>query len=194
MKDLSDDIANLLPQTQCRQCGFDGCAEYAKAIFLGKAPINRCATGGEKTIRRIASLLKVEPIALDPEYGKEMPLALARINPDRCIGCRICANACPVSAITGLPKHLFAVIEEGCTGCALCVRACPVDAIDLYEPGREWTLEDAQKAKAAYKATLSRVKKEKDEETKRLEKAALNKSELIKSVLARLKDKTAAHE
>ncbi|HBN73873.1 MAG TPA: hypothetical protein DD376_03870, partial [Sutterella sp.] len=30
-------IERILPQTQCRQCGFDGCAEYAKAMALGKA-------------------------------------------------------------------------------------------------------------------------------------------------------------
>lgn len=194
MKDLTKEIAQLLPQTQCRQCGFDGCAQYAKAIALDQAKINRCATGGEKTIRRLADLLKIKPIALDPEYGKEMPLALARINPERCIGCRICANVCPVCAITGLPKHLFAVIEGQCTGCALCIRACPVDAIELFEPGRAWTEKDAQKAKAAYEASCARHQKEKAEEVKRLEKAALNKSELLKSVMARVKEKSAIHE
>ncbi|HBN73872.1 MAG TPA: electron transport complex subunit RsxB, partial [Sutterella sp.] len=28
-----------------------------------------------------------------------MPLALARIRSDQCIGCRICADICPVSAV-----------------------------------------------------------------------------------------------
>ncbi len=194
MKDLTEEISNLLPQTQCRQCGFDGCAKYAKAIASGQANINRCATGGTKTIGRIAALLKVKPVALDPEYGKEMPLALARINPNRCIGCRICANVCPVSAITGLPKHLFAVMESDCTGCALCVTACPVDAIDLFEPGREWSAADAKRAKSAYEATCERQRKEKAEEVKRLEKAALNKAALLKSVMARVKSKGSTHE
>lgn len=36
-------IDDLLPQTECRQCGFDGCAAYAQAVADGLAPINRCA-------------------------------------------------------------------------------------------------------------------------------------------------------
>jgi len=41
-------IDDLLPQTECRQCGFDGCAAYAQAVADGLAPINRCAPGGAR--------------------------------------------------------------------------------------------------------------------------------------------------
>ena len=49
-------IDDLLPQTECRQCGFDGCAAYAEAIASGAAPINRCAPGGARGIRRLEAL------------------------------------------------------------------------------------------------------------------------------------------
>ena len=42
-------IDDLLPQTQCRQCGFDGCLAYARAIVEDGVAINRCAPGGAAT-------------------------------------------------------------------------------------------------------------------------------------------------
>ena len=181
----SETLEYLLPQTQCRQCGFDGCAKYAEAIARKKAPINRCAPGGKKTIARLAKALGVIPIALDPEYGREMPLALARIDPNLCIGCRSCADICPVSAVTGMPKNLFAVIESACTGCALCVPACPMDCIELFEPGRPWTDEDAERARLAHKAAVERKAREKAQLQENARKAVLTKKDLIAEALAR---------
>ncbi|HRK57912.1 MAG TPA: (Fe-S)-binding protein, partial [Burkholderiaceae bacterium] len=42
MDDLARRIDALLPQTQCTQCGYDGCLPYAKAIARGQAAINQC--------------------------------------------------------------------------------------------------------------------------------------------------------
>ena len=67
-----EDVEALLPQTQCRQCGFTRCRAYAEAIAAKEAPINRCPTGGARTIGRLADLLGIEPPPLDPEYGREM--------------------------------------------------------------------------------------------------------------------------
>ena len=141
-------VEDLLPQTQCRQCGFPGCRAYAEAIAAGEALINRCPTGGARTIGRLAELLGTAPLPLDPEYGREMPFAVARVKAEGCIGCGWCEDACPVDAITGVPKHLYAVLEADCTGCGLCVPACPMDTIEFVEPGRSWTDEDARRAKA----------------------------------------------
>lgn len=35
-------IDRLLPQTQCRECGYDGCLPYAQAVATGEA-YNLCA-------------------------------------------------------------------------------------------------------------------------------------------------------
>ncbi len=156
MNTLLENIENLLPQTQCRQCGFAGCHAYAQAMVSGQAPINRCAPGGAKGIAKLAAALSVPVIDLDPEYGQEMPFAVARIDARRCIGCHLCAAACPVDVITGTPKHLFAVIETACTGCALCVPACPMDCITLHETGDAWTEQKAAAAKVAFEATKKR--------------------------------------
>ncbi len=159
----------VLPQTQCRQCGFEGCAFYAKAIAEGRAPVNRCAPGGREGILRICAVTGDEPLALDPDYGREVPFALARVRARDCIGCGWCVRACPFDAIAGAPKHLYGVIGPRCTGCALCAPACPVDAIDFVETGAPWTLEDARRAKGFFEETRSRRENRKIREEARLE-------------------------
>ena len=135
-------IDDLLPQTECRQCGFDGCAAYAQAVADGLAPINRCAPGGARGIAELAKATGLPVVALDPEYGTEMPFARAQIRAEECIGCSWCVRACPTDAIGGSPKHLHAVLEARCT--------------DFVEVGREWTREDARKAKRHHEEAWSR--------------------------------------
>ena len=125
------DIDDLLPQTQCGQCGHPGCRPYAEAIADGQ-PINRCPPGGQATIDALAQLLGVESLALDPEHGTEnSEISVAYIREDECIGCTKCIQACPVDAIVGAPKLMHTVIVDQCTGCDLCVEPCPVDCIDM---------------------------------------------------------------
>lgn len=126
-----DQVNDLLPQTQCGQCGFPGCKPYAEAIADGEK-INKCPPGGESTIQALADLLGVEPEPLDAEHGaeKDVPM-VAYIREDECIGCTKCIQACPVDAILGAAKQMHTVIADECTGCDLCVEPCPVDCIDM---------------------------------------------------------------
>ena len=113
-----DTIDELLPQTQCGQCGFPGCRPYAQSIADGDA-INKCPPGGQTTINAIAKLLDITAVPI------------AYIREDECIGCTKCIQACPVDAILGSAKLMHTVIEKECTGCDLCVDPCPVDCIDM---------------------------------------------------------------
>ena len=128
---VAERIDALLPQTQCGQCDFPGCRPYAAAIAKGTAPINRCAPGGEATVRAIADLLEVEPVALASGHDTADHPVVALIDEATCIGCTKCLLACPVDAIVGAAKYLHTVIASECTGCELCLPPCPVDCIDL---------------------------------------------------------------
>jgi len=128
-----DRIDALLPQTQCGQCSFPGCRPYAEAIANEEADINQCPPGGEAGIRALADLLGREAKPLNPENGEEKPKTVVVIDEQRCIGCTLCIQACPVDAIVGAAKLMHTVIESECTGCDLCLPPCPVDCIDIIE-------------------------------------------------------------
>ena len=128
-------IDAVLPQTQCRQCGFDGCRPYAEAIARGEA-INRCPPGGEHLVRKLARLTRRPVLPLDTTRGAHKPPQLAVIDEARCIGCTLCIQACPVDAIVGAPKLMHTVLADACTGCELCLPPCPVDCIDLVPAAR----------------------------------------------------------
>lgn len=178
-------IEAILPQTQCRQCGFDGCAQYARAIASGAAPINRCAPGGQAGVRALAQATGQEPCALDADYGSELPFAVARIEAHTCIGCALCAAACPVLSITGVPKHLFAVLEDDCTGCGLCVCACPVGCIAMHEVPRSWTRTDADRARAQYAAAQAVRARARAQRTAHIDQASARKADVLAAVLGR---------
>jgi electron transport complex protein RnfB len=167
-------IDALLPQTQCRKCGYDGCRPYAEAIAAGTADINRCPPGGDTGIRELAALLGVEPLPLDAECGAAGPRTVAVIDEAHCIGCTLCIQACPVDAIAGAAKLMHTIIRDLCTGCDLCIPPCPVDCITLVvrDPAPDAAMLDkeAQQARMRYEARLRRL------ERRRSEKASAHRS------------------
>ncbi len=126
---LVEQIDDILPQTQCGQCGYPGCRPYAEAIANGDE-INKCPPGGEATIKKLAELMGVEAKPLNSAQEPAIK-RVAFIREDECIGCTKCIQACPVDAILGASKMMHTVIAEECTGCDLCVEPCPVDCIDM---------------------------------------------------------------
>ena len=134
---LIDRVNELLPQTQCAQCGYPGCRPYAEAIVNLQAPINQCPPGAEQTIDNLASLLAQQALPLDTSLAITKPEQIARINEPACIGCTLCIQACPVDAIVGATRLMHTVLTDNCTGCELCLPPCPVDCIELIqvEPG-----------------------------------------------------------
>jgi electron transport complex protein RnfB len=164
---LSTSIDALLPQTQCRQCGYRGCRPYADAVARGSADINRCPPGGEATVEKIARLTVTSAKPLDPACGSPQPPAVALIDEATCIGCTLCIQACPVDAITGASKLMHAVIAAECTGCALCIPSCPVDCISMAETGENAASEErrrrAQHFRARHAARTVRLEHERAE-------------------------------
>jgi Na+-translocating ferredoxin:NAD+ oxidoreductase subunit B len=185
---LIAEIDAILPQTQCRQCGFPGCKPYATAIVEGRADINQCPPGGEQGIRKLAELLGVSPIPPNTAHGVSKPKAVALIDEQVCIGCTLCISACPVDAIVGAAKQMHTVIAAECTGCELCIVPCPVDCISMIPPGKRISsagakphvaIDDlllhqdenrkaADRARARYQFRLQRLEREKQEQDEKL--------------------------
>lgn len=165
-KTLADRIEDLLPQTQCTKCGYEGCRPYAEAIAAGTAGYDQCPPGGAEGVVRLATLLGKPVIPLNPEHGVERPRPVALIDEQLCIGCTLCMQACPVDAIVGAPKQMHTIVAELCTGCDLCVPPCPVDCIAMIPVTGEqtgwdaWSQQQADAARARHDARLARQKRE----------------------------------
>ena len=147
-------IDRLLPQVQCRKCGFDGCAPYAEAISRGEAPINRCPPGGEATIVALATLLNRPMLPLDASLPDHVPDRIAVIDEAACIGCTLCIKACPTDAILGAAKRMHAVLTAECSGCELCLPPCPVDCITMEADPRPGDAASRARRAVLYRARV----------------------------------------
>ncbi|PYE19042.1 electron transport complex protein RnfB [Paraburkholderia silvatlantica] len=161
-KTLADRIEDLLPQTQCTKCGYDGCRPYAEAVAAGTANYNQCPPGGLEGVKRLATRLGKPVIPINPDNGVERPRPVAFIDEQLCIGCTLCMQACPVDAIVGAPKQMHTIVKDQCTGCDLCVAPCPVDCIAMIPVTGEatgwdaWTQQQADEARVRHDRRTAR--------------------------------------
>ncbi len=172
---LVERVDALLPQTQCKQCGYVGCRPYAESIMQAHAAINRCPPGGDRVIRKLARITGKPYLPLDTSCGLHKSRQVALIDEQRCIGCTLCIQACPVDAIVGAPKLMHTVIGSECTGCELCLPPCPVDCITL-ETSR-WSVLDellgarkraAELARRRFQARNQRLERDLRERAERM--------------------------
>jgi electron transport complex protein RnfB len=195
----ADAIDALLPQTQCRQCGYSGCRPYADAIAAGAAAFNQCPPGGDEVISEIAALLGEKLLPLNTAYGSTTPPAVARIEEAACIGCTLCIAACPVDAIIGARKLMHTVIAAECTGCALCLPPCPVDCIVIEPTGasrnRDQQRLHAPRLRERFQAhQLRQAVQEQQRLDRAASAAAARKKSLIDKALARARERLAARK
>jgi electron transport complex protein RnfB len=186
---LVDQLEDILPQTQCTKCGYPDCRGYAQAMASGDALPNRCPPGGIEGIQRLSkALITIYPQdafdlhhTIDPECGVERPRPVAFIDPQKCIGCTLCIQACPVDAIVGASKQMHVVLTEWCTGCDLCIPPCPVDCISMVNVTENktgwdaWSQELAEVSRKRYHEREKRLDREQKDNDDRLAKKAANK-------------------
>jgi len=192
-KELADRLEDLLPQTQCTKCSYPDCRAYAEALASGETLPNRCPPGGVEGIQRLSAILapifpqdafELHP-RIDPECGLERPRPVAFIDPNTCIGCTLCIQACPVDAIVGASKQMHVVLGDWCTGCDLCIPPCPVDCITMIDVTDKqmgwdaWSTELAQIARTRYEVRDVRLDREQRDNDERLAKKAAAKLEAV---------------
>lgn len=130
-KKIAARINEILPQTQCQNCGYPDCYTYAEAISVSRADINRCAPGGAKVIQALAELTNGTMIPLDKNIKPTDLESTAIIDEEFCIGCTLCIDACPIDAIIGSAKKNHSILNSLCSGCGLCLPPCPTNCINI---------------------------------------------------------------
>lgn len=87
---------------------------------------------GEAVMRKLAAAASAEALP-QPEIPGNVPYKayggmpfVPDVEPDVCISCGMCAEACPVAIIED--ERFTVTHPEACLCCMACVRICPVDA------------------------------------------------------------------
>ena len=50
---------------------------------------------------------------------------------EKCTGCTLCVESCPVNAITGEKKEIHVIDKEKCIKCSICYEVCNFDAVEV---------------------------------------------------------------
>ncbi|MDD4930207.1 MAG: RnfABCDGE type electron transport complex subunit B [Gallionella sp.] len=125
---LVAELTDILPGSQCGQCGFPGCSGAAQALAEGHAPVTLCPPGGRAVALALAAKLGVEADVSGVQDARPM---IAEVREELCIGCTRCFKVCPTDAIMGAAQQIHSVFREACTACGKCEAVCPTESITL---------------------------------------------------------------
>ncbi|WP_081585133.1 RnfABCDGE type electron transport complex subunit B [Kallipyga massiliensis] len=148
-------VREALPGANCGACGYPGCDNMAEAIATGKAPVNGCPVGGEKSAAAIAAIMGTDASASqrmvasvlcqgDKDHTREL-FDYSGVDDCRvmtksyggcksclygCLGCRTCQKVCDYGAIK-MVNGLATIDQEKCVACMKCINTCPKHIINL---------------------------------------------------------------
>lgn len=125
---LVEELLEILPGSQCGQCGFPGCAGAAQALAEGRAQVTLCPPGGRAVVMALAAKLGTD---VNLSGVQESVPMVAEVKEEICIGCTRCFKVCPTDAIMGAAQQIHSVFREACTACGKCEEVCPTESIKL---------------------------------------------------------------
>lgn len=129
------ELTSALPGANCGGCGFSGCAAYAQAVLDGKAPIGKCASGGDESAQAMAQIMgvKAEKVA--------RKVALVRCSGYKAVDAEGKAVGAKMKgeyeglhdcrAATKVAGRGPLICKFGCLGFGNCTKACQHDAIHI---------------------------------------------------------------
>lgn len=167
-------ILEALPGNNCGGCGFAGCADCAKAIAKGDAPVGQCPVGGAPVASVIAGIMGVDAdeeerkVAYvrcagdctkakdkyiytgveDCSAAKFVPGGTHKACTFGCIGFGSCVKVCEFDAIH-VRNGIAVVDREQCKACGKCIKACPQNLITFvpYDASYIVTCRNEEKGK-----------------------------------------------
>lgn len=147
-----DEVANMLPGTNCGACGFGGCRAFAEGLVNAKTQPAACTVMAPEDVedvagylgvaageanRRVARLLCGGGCDAAPQLAQYTGFGTCKAAtatagggkscPWGCLGLGDCEVACDFDAIFMNSQALPVVIPELCTACGDCVEECPKD-------------------------------------------------------------------
>lgn len=150
------DLENCLPGANCGGCGFNGCSDYAKAVYEGTAKPGLCTAGGQKTADAMGKILGLEvscvekqvacvfcnascnDTAKDYDYNGLEDCNAANMLfggnsscKEGCLHLLSCMKVCEQGAISVDQNKNIVVDAEKCIGCGKCTSVCPHHVIKL---------------------------------------------------------------
>jgi len=112
-------------------------ADLDKLEDIGKAmtKASLCMLGGSaanptlSTIRNFREEYLEHIVDKKCRAGKCKELLRFEIDPDKCIGCGLCARKCPIPCIAGEKRQPHVIDQSKCIKCGECFNACKFDAV-----------------------------------------------------------------
>lgn len=153
-------VGAMLPGINCGACGHAGCADYARAIVISGAAVDRCKPGGRDIAAQLALFMGVSV----PAFERDVAIVLCKGDDTAaarsavynglldcgsaqqiggngkdcrygCLGLASCSGVCPANAIE-MRNGLAVVHPDLCISCGKCVAACPRNLIKLVPESR----------------------------------------------------------